>query len=174
MDKRSSCTYFARALAIAALLLLAGCSSSSKSSSSSSSSSSSTTSPGRSLTVNTPEGSVSLSLDGKLPPGWPSGFPVPSGATPAGSGSIGGSKESHMIAVFDYSGTGQDAFDFYKNNSTLTVNNATSVGTGKAFVGRMELTGSYSGSVTVTGYNGQTYIVVYLNNAKGTPVSGSR
>jgi hypothetical protein len=70
-----------------------------------------------------------------------------------------------MIGVFDYPGTGQDAFNFYKNNSTLTVNNAKSVGTGSAFVGRMELTGSYSGSVTVTGYNGQTYIVVYLNTA---------
>jgi hypothetical protein len=70
-----------------------------------------------------------------------------------------------MIAVFDYPGAGPDAFDFYKNNGSLTVNNAKSVGTGPAFVGRMELTGSYSGSVTVTEHNGQTYIVVYLNTA---------
>jgi hypothetical protein len=70
-----------------------------------------------------------------------------------------------MIAVFDYPGTGQDAFDFYKTNNTLTVNNAKSAGTGSTFVGRMELTGRYSGSVTVTEYNGQTYIVVYLNTA---------
>jgi hypothetical protein len=163
MDKRRTHISLARALAVAALLLIVGCSSSP--SSSSSSNSPSTTSPGRSFTVNTPEGSVSLSLDGKLPPGWPSGFPIPPGATSAGSGSIGGSKESHMIAVFDYPGTGQDAFDFYKSNSTLTVNNATSVGTGSTFVGRMELTGNYSGSVTVTGFNGQTYVVAYLNTA---------
>ena len=70
-----------------------------------------------------------------------------------------------MIGVFDYPGGGQDAFNFYKNNSTLTVNNAKSVGTGGSFVGRMELTGSYSGSVTVTEHNGQTYIVAYLNTA---------
>jgi hypothetical protein len=164
MDKRRIYTSFGRALAVLALLLIVGCTSS-PSKSSSSPSSPSTTSPGRSFAVNTPQGSVSVSLDGKLPSGWPSGFPIPSGATAAGSGSIGGSKESHMIAVFDYPGTGSDAFDFYKNNSSLTVNNAKSVGTGSAFVGRMELTGSYSGSVTVTGYNGQTYIVVYLNMA---------
>jgi hypothetical protein len=159
MDNRRSYPSLVAALAIVALLLLVGCSSSSKSSSSGTSS---TTSPGRSFTVNTPEGSASLSLDGKLPPGWPSGFPIPPGATSAGSGSIGGSKQSHMIAVFDYPGTGQDAFDFYKNNSTLTVNNAKSVGTGSSFVGRLELSGSYSGSVTVTEYNGQTYVVVHL------------
>jgi hypothetical protein len=169
MDKRRTYNSFAPVLAIAALLLIMGCSSSP----SKSSTSSSTTSPGRSLTVNTPEGSVSLSLDGKLPPGWPSGFPIPPGATPAGSGSIGGSTEAHMIAVFDYPGTGQNAFDFYKNDNTLTVNNAKSVGTGSSFVGQMELTGNYSGSVTVTAIKGQTYVVVYLNTAKGTPAAGA-
>jgi hypothetical protein len=68
-----------------------------------------------------------------------------------------------MIAVFKASGTGQAAFDFYQNSSTLTVKNAKSVGTGSTFAGHLELTGSYSGSVTVTEYSNQTYIVVYLN-----------
>jgi hypothetical protein len=150
---------FVRVVAVAASIFVVGCSSSH-----SSSSSTSTSSPGRSFSVNTPEGSVSVSLDGQLPPGWPSAFPVPSGATPAGSGSIGGSNQSHMVAVFNASGSGQAAFDFYKNNSALTVSNAKSAGTGSGFVGRMNVTGTYSGSVTVTQYSGKTYIVVYLKS----------
>jgi hypothetical protein len=168
MDTRSVVTRLVGIIAVAAALFLAGCASSH-----SSSSSTSTSSPSRSFTVNTPEGSVSLSLDGQLPPGWPSAFPVPAGATPAGSGSIGGSQQSHMIAVYQSSGTGQDAFNFYKNNGSLTVNNPKSVGTGGAFVGSLELTGTYSGSVTVTGHNNQTYIVVYLKSGTGTAPSST-
>jgi hypothetical protein len=72
-----------------------------------------------------------------------------------------------MIAVFNASGSGQDAFNFYKNNSALTVSNAKSAGTGSSFAGRMDVTGTYSGSVTVTQYSGKTYIVVYLNSSTG-------
>jgi len=168
MNTRPVVIRFASIIAVAATLFLVGCGSSH-----SNSSSSSTSSPSRSFTVNTPEGSVSVSLDGQLPPGWPSGFPVPDGATPAGSGSAGGSEQSHMIAVFQSSEAGQDAFDFYKNNSALTVNNAKSVGAGGAFVGTLDLTGTYSGSVTVTGHNNQTYIVVYLHSSTGSVPSST-
>jgi hypothetical protein len=159
MHTRSAGARFIRIIAVVAALFLLGCSSSHSSSSSTSS---------RSFSVSTPEGSASLSLDGQLPSGWPSAFPVPAGATPAGSGSIAGSEQSHMIGVFEASGTGPDTFDFYKDSTELTVKNAKSVGAGSSFVGRMELTGSYSGSVTVTEHNGHTYIVAYLNAATGT------
>jgi hypothetical protein len=76
-----------------------------------------------------------------------------------------------MIGVYEATGTGQDTFDFYKNSSDLTVKNARSAGTGSAFVGRLELTGNYTGSVTVTEHNSHTYIVVYLNSAGGSTSS---
>ena len=57
------------------LLAAAGCSSSSTSSNS-------TTTISKSFQVNTPDGQVSISLDGKLPPNWPSGFPSRRGPRP--------------------------------------------------------------------------------------------
>ncbi len=145
-------------LVVALSLLFVGCSSSH-------SSSSTTTSPGKSLTVQTPQGAVSLSLDGKLPPSWPAGFPLPPGTTPAGSGSVANTQKAHMIAVFRTSGTGEDAFAFYRDSTTLSVSQARSVGSGSTFVGRLQLSGPYEGSVTVTQTGGQTYLVVYLQTA---------
>jgi hypothetical protein len=81
-----------------------------------------------------------------------------------------------MIGVFQTSGTGQDAFNFYKNSTSLTVSNPKSTGIGNSFVGRLEFSDGHDGSVTVTDHNGQTYIVVYLNTSKSqsSPVSGDR
>jgi hypothetical protein len=81
-----------------------------------------------------------------------------------------------MIAVFETTSTGQEAFDFYKNSSSLTVTNPKSVGSGSSFVGRLEFSGTHKGSVTVTDINGSTHIIVYLNtsSSKPTPVSGAR
>jgi len=146
------------AVAVASLGL-AGCTSSSKASSTT------TTAPNRSLTVDTPDGTATLSLDGKLPPNWPSDFPVPTGATPAGSGSIANADNSRQVAVFQSSESGPDAFNFYKNSTTLQVSNARSVGAGNAFVGRLQVSGAQSGSVTVTELNGQTTIVIHLTGA---------
>jgi hypothetical protein len=137
-------------------VLVTGCGSSSKSGTSS-------TTTNRSLSVGTPEGTVTLSLNDQLPPGWPSGFPVPSGATPAGSGSIENKTTSHLIAVFEAPGSGQDAFNFYKNSTTLKVTDPKSVGVGNAFVGRLHFSGPYKGSVTVANRDSRTLIVVYLN-----------
>ena len=81
------------ALAIFAIVLMAACGSSSKSSSST------TTTVPRNFNVETPNGQVSLSLDGQLPPNWPSSFPVPSGATPAGSGSLVKAGSGALIGV---------------------------------------------------------------------------
>jgi hypothetical protein len=137
---------------------------------------SSSHSSSKSISVQTPEGTASLSLDGKLPPDWPAGFPLPPGATPAGSGSIGNTQEAHMIGVFETSSTGTDTFNFYKNSSTLTVSQPKSVGTGNSFVGTLQFSGPYSGSVTVTDLSDTTHMVVYLKTSTNhsSPVSGQR
>jgi hypothetical protein len=80
--------------------------------------------------VSTPNGQVSLSLDGQLPPNWPSQFPVPSGAKVAGSGSLGGSSSAVLVAAYTTSESPSDAFAFYKDNSKLTTPGQRSVGAG--------------------------------------------
>ncbi len=167
---RRSWAVVAAALTVACLSLV-GCSSSHPAGSSTTPST-----PSRSFAIDTPEGTVSLSLDGELPPHWPSGFPVPPGATPAGSGSIGSETTAHQIAVYETTSTGQETFDFYKNSTSLTVSNPKSVGTGSAFVGRLEFSGTHKGSVTVTDLTDQTHVIVYLNTSttKPAPVPGDR
>ena len=66
----------AAGLLLGCLAAVSGCSSSG------SSTASKTTA--RNFQVSTPNGQVSLSLDGQLPANWPSQFPVPSGAEVAG------------------------------------------------------------------------------------------
>ena len=152
------------AAATAALVLsFAACGSSS---STSTTSSTSDTSPGN-FTVDTPEGTASLNLNGKLPAGWPSDFPVPKGATPGGSGSLSSSTKSYMIAVYETSTSGQDTYNFYKNSSGLTITQSKSVGVGPAFVGHLEFSGSHTGSVTITHVD-RTLIVVYLTSPAKT------
>jgi hypothetical protein len=70
-----------------------------------------------------------------------------------------------MIAVFQTNGSAQEAFDFYKNSTSLTVSNPKSAGAGESFVGRLEFSGAHKGSVTVADISGQTHIVVYLNTS---------
>ena len=155
------------AVVMTTLVTFAGCSSSS----SKTGSSATTASPSRSFTVETPNGGVSVSLDGRLPSAWPSSFPIPSGATPAGSGSVAGSTKSNMIAVFETTGSGPDTFNFYKTSSALSVSEANSVGAGNSFVGHLTVSGSYSGSVTVTEHSSQTVIVIYLDTSSTAPGS---
>ncbi len=121
----------------------------------------------KSFSVSVPEGEVSLSLDGQLPPNWPSSFPVPSGAEPAGSGSLAKSESGVQVGVFSTSEAAKDAFAFYSGNSALSPSNAKSTGIGSAFVGTLTLGGSYEGTVWVGGYEGTTYIVVVLTGSSG-------
>ena len=160
----------AAAVAVAASVAIGGCSSSHNSGSLT------TTTTAKSFSVDTPEGTVSVSLDGQLPPHWPSDFPIPPDTTPAGSGSVGSDTTAHMIAVFSSSGTGQEAFDFYKNSTALTITNPKSVGTGSSFAGRLQFSGTHTGSVSVTELQGQTLIIVYLKTSttNPAPVSGDR
>ena len=159
-------------LLLGCLVAAAGCSSSSSSTASPATSTASpaatTASPAatkaKDFQVSTPEGQVSLSLDGKLPPNWPSQFPVPSGAKVAGSGSLGGSSSATLVAVYTTSGSASDAFAFYKDSSKLTISSQKSVGVGANYLGSAKITAPYKGSVTVVSHSGTTYIVIVLTS----------
>jgi hypothetical protein len=156
-----------RVIGVAALMAVAlalpACSSSSKSSST-------TTTTGKSFHVTTDAGQVSLSLNGQLPPSWPSGFPVPSGATVAGSGSLVGGSQGVMVGAYTTTGPPADAFNFYKSSSSLTIDSSKSVGAGSAYVGNLKMSGTYPGDVAIVSLSGTTYIVVVLT---GTGTSSS-
>jgi hypothetical protein len=147
------------AVGIALMLTITACSSSSKSSNGKSSNSSSPSG----LHVQTPNGQVSLSLNGQLPPNWPSSFPVPKNSNVAGSGSLVNGSSGGSVGVYTTSESASDAFNFYKTNSSLTVTSSSSAGGSSAFLGSVKLGGTYNGgSVTVAALSGKTYIVIVL------------
>ena len=156
-----------RALSVLVVLLLAAaCSSSSKKSSSSSTN---TTAGSQAFQVQTPDGQVSLSLNGQLPPNWPSSFPVPSGAKAAGSGSLVNGNQGASVGVYSTSEAAADVFTFYKTNPSLTVTSASSAGVAGAYVGTVKLGGTYPGSnVTIAALSGTTYIVIILKPASSS------
>lgn len=148
-----------------AAVVAAGCSSSDTATTATTSTTSTTTSGlPKNMAFDTPNGQVSLSLDGNLPPNWPAGFPIPSGATAAGSGSLGDTSKTGMVGVFSTAAAPSDTFNFYKSNSSLTVSNPTSAGVASAFVGKVTLGGQYAGSVTVAGVGTTTLIIVVLTS----------
>ena len=159
-----------RALSVLVVLLIAaGCSSSSKSSGKES-----TTSPSTGFQVETPDGQVSLSLNGQLPPSWPSDFPVPSGAKAAGSGSLVSGTEGAMVGVYTTSQAASDVYTFYKTNPSLTVTSASAAGAGSAYLGTVKLGGAYpNSSVTVAALSGTTYIVIILKAASTTTTTAT-
>lgn len=167
-------------IAVLATAGLGACSSDSSSDSSSAStstgpSSASTSSDG--FSISTPSGEVSVSLNGELPPGWPSGFPPPKKTEAAGSGSLAGSSSGVMIGVFSTTESGTDAFAFYTGESSLKPSSEKSAGGSSNFLGSMDIGGSYDGSVTVGEVSGTTYVVAILNsdgatNSSTTTTSG--
>lgn len=162
-------------LLLGCLVAAAGCSSSSSSTASPATTGASPapTSTVKNFQVSTPNGQVSLSLDGQLPPNWPSQFPVPSGAKAAGSGSLGGSSSAALVAAYTTLESASDAFAFYKNNSKLTTSDQKSAGTGAHYVGSAKITAPYTGSVTVVSHSGTTYIVIVLTNSPRSSPSAS-
>jgi hypothetical protein len=151
-------------IVVTAMMLAAACGSSSKSTSKTT-----TTSGGKNFHVNTPNGQVSLSLTGQLPPNWPATFPVPSGAKPAGSGSLVNGGSGVMIGVYTTSEAPSDVLNFYKTNTSLTVKSSKSAGKGNAFVGSVQLGGAYDGgSVKVLAVSQSTYIVIVLKPSSST------
>ena len=134
---------------------------------------STTTKASKDFNVATPDGQVSLSLDDKLPPGWPEGFPVPGGATPAGSGSLGGTDSTLLVGVYTTGTKPEQAFDFYRSSSKLTTANPSSLGSGSAFLGTIEVTGPQSGRVTVMPGGDGSYIIITLDAPGATGGTGS-
>jgi hypothetical protein len=124
-----------------------------------------TTTANRGFEVQTPDGQVSLSLSGQLPPNWPDDFPVPDGAEPAGSGSLGGSSSTSLVGVYSSSGSPQDTYNFYKDNTELTVTSSSSVGSGSAYLGTVQFTGDFGGWVVTLPYDNGSLIVAYLSQS---------
>lgn len=149
---------------VLALLALVASACSSEDTSTDSTDSTSTTAGSGNLSVSTPEGEVSLSVDGDLPSGWPSDFPLPDRTEPAGSGSLADESSGVMVGVFSTKESGKDAYSFYTGESSLDPSDTKSAGVGSGFVGSMKIGGDYDGSVTVAGIESTTYIVVILNN----------
>lgn len=181
--KRALCS-----VALSAGVLLAGtaCSSSSTPEAATTTTTS-TAGSNKSFEVTSEEGQISVSLDGKLPPGWPSSFPVPSTATPAGSGSIGGSSSTYMVGVYGSTGSPQDAYAFYTSQPELTVSSKSAIGSGDRYLATVKFSGAGSGRITILPRNGQTLIIVVLETGSsgstgttgtakptGTTASGSK
>lgn len=130
---------------------------------------SSVSSSGDGFNISTPEGEVSVSLNGDLPPGWPDGYPLPKGTDAAGSGSLADTSSGVMVGVFTTKESGQDAYDFFTGESSLDPSSESSAGGSSNFLGSMTTGGSFPGSVTVGEFDGSTYIVVILtNDGKGS------
>ena len=156
-------------LLLSCLVTAAGCSSSSSSTASPATTQATPTSTVKNFQLSTPSGQVSLSLDGQLPPHWPSQFPIPSGTNVAGSGSLGGSASAALVAVFNTSMSAQDAFAFYKDNPRLTTSDHQSVGAGAQYLGSAKITAPYKGSVVVVSRSGTTQIVIVLRSSPSSP-----
>jgi hypothetical protein len=161
-------TTLARSACVAVLLgvVALGCSSSNKKSSATT-----TTLPveTKGFAVETPEGQTSLSLDGLLPPNWPSNFPVAPKAKAAGSGSLGGTSSGSLVGVYSTTKPPEDAYRFYASTDKYKIDSRSSVGTGSVFLGTVTFSGKYTGSANIVSKNNKTYIVVVLR----TPGTGS-
>ncbi len=118
--------------------------------------------------VDTRDGQVSLSLDGKLPPGWPADFPIPKGATPAGSGSLGGKETTNYVGVYRSPDSASDTFEFYKDNSDLDPSDSASAGSGSSFAGSVKIAEPAPGRVTTVTYESGSLIIVALQTPATT------
>jgi len=150
------------ALSATVVLAVVGCSSSGTKDSTTTTTST-TSASNRSFEISTADGQVSLSLDGNLPPGWPDTFPVPDGASPAGSGSLAKDGSGKLVGVFTGTMSPQDAYDFYKSSTAYTVDGSQAVGAGPAYVGTVTFSGTYEGRVTVLSKGGSTTIVIVID-----------
>lgn len=171
-------TRIAASTALASLVLAgAACSSNNSASTTTAAEGATSTSSAslpQSFQVDTADGQVSLSLDGKLPPGWPKDFPVPASAQPAGSGSLGTSADSTLrVGVYTTSDSGDTVLDFYSNDPDLVTAGRKGAGLGDNFAGRIELTSPYTGSVTVVSRQGKTYLVVTLKGEQPTATTST-
>ncbi len=144
---------------VAVLLLLVGaCSSDNESGATTT-----TAEDSQDLSVSTPAGQVSLSLDGSLPPEWPEDFPTPDSTDVAGSGSLAGDDSGVMVGVYTTEEARQDAFDFCANDDSLDPTDPSGATVGSGFLGSINIGGDHDGSVTVAGIDDTNYVVVVLD-----------
>jgi hypothetical protein len=122
-------------------------------SSSTTPSSTTTTSAKSSFEVSTSEGQVSISLDGKLPPNWPTDAPVPRSATPAGSGSLVGQSKGLIVGVYTSPDSPEKVCQYYTTQSSITTTSQAAVGHGSHYVGRVKISSPVD--VVITGGTGR-------------------
>jgi hypothetical protein len=115
--------------------------------------------------ISTADGQVSVSLDGRLPPGWPTNVPVPSGAEPAGSGSLVGKSNGFMIAVYKTTDSPQQVYDYYTTEPSITLTSKSSVGSGSTFVGRVQMTAPVTATTTIFPHDNETLIAITMRGA---------
>jgi hypothetical protein len=120
------------------------------------------------LQVSTPDGQVSLSRSGDLPPGWPADFPLPSDSKPAGSGSLGGNQQTGMVALYTVKMQPEEAFEYYTTSSRVEHTNERQAGAGTSFAGSIEMTSPYRAVVTVAGSDDNSVIAVRMVDAKAS------
>lgn len=164
--RRLAITALIAPLALASAAVPLGACSTEDSATTSSTTTSTSTSTPKNFQVSTPDGQVSLSLDGQLPPGWPEDFPLPEGSEPAGSGSVGDAGATVRVGVFTTSTSGQDTLDFYTDNTDVQTENPSVAGSGDRLVGSLDLVSPDPGSITVLSRSGSTYLIVSLNDGE--------
>jgi hypothetical protein len=117
--------------------------------------------------VSTPEGQVSLSLNGKLPPNWPSNTPVPPGARPAGSASLVGNAHGIKAGVYRSRQSPEQVYNFYTGDSSITTTSKSAVGSGSNFVGRVSITAPITANITIVPYQHGSLIVIVIPGGHG-------
>jgi hypothetical protein len=149
--------------AVVFVCVAAACGSSTKSSGSSNGESGATAE--KSFFISTPDGQVSVSRSGQLSPNWPSAFPLPPGSTVAGSGSLGNSSSTRMVAVYSSTQTPEQIFDFYNSSSGLTISSPSSLGAGSFFAGELSFSGAYKGTMGVVGKGDTSYFAIVIESS---------
>lgn len=117
--------------------------------------------------VTTQEGQVSLSLNGKLPPNWPSNTPVPPGAHPAGSASLVGDAHGIKAGVYRSGQSPQQVYDYYTSQSSITTTSKSAVGSGSNFVGRVSITAPITANISIVPYEHGSLIVIVIPGGHG-------
>lgn len=118
--------------------------------------------------ISTQEGQVSLSLDGKLPPGWPANVPVPPGAEAAGSGSLVANSKGAMVGVYKTAQSAEDVYGYYTGDSSIVVDSKSALGSGTRFVGHLHMTSPVDATVIVLPHDSSTLITIVMTKVGST------
>jgi hypothetical protein len=119
------------------------------------------------IEVSTPEGQVSLSLTGKLPPNWPPDVPVPPGADPAGSASLVGKSNGIKAGVYRSRQSPERVYEYYTTEPSITTTSKAAVGSGSNYVGRVSITAPVAANITIVPYQHGSLIVIVIPGGHG-------